>query len=123
VAFTKTSTPTALAGILITSSGLSAATNNNVTGNSSGSIYQIQVDNSANESQAVYLKIFDGATATPGTSIPNLTLQISGGKKMTFLMGDGHPYTSGVSLWCTTGAEVSATSNPSKSVSLNLLAS
>jgi len=122
MAITKITTPTALAGILVTSDNVTASANDNVTGNNSGRIYQVQVDNTGNTVTS-YLKILDASSATPGTSNPDLTLAIPAAKKVTYNMDIGHPYASGVSLWCTAGAEVGNTQSPGSVVAFALLAS
>ena len=122
MAFTKVTTSTALAGVLVTSTNATALANPNVTGSTSGRIYQVQIDNTENTVTS-YLKIFDSASATPGSSIPILTLPANAGKKVTYAINTGLAYASGVCFWCTTGAEVASTQSPNSPVPVVILAS
>jgi len=122
MAFTKTTTPTALAGILITSDSLSSTPSANVTGNSSGKIYQVKIDNSANPSIALYVKIADAASASSATTAPNWIFPVRGGQKMTYIMDIGAAYTAGVSIWCTTGPATGSQGEPQNSPTISLLA-
>ena len=123
MAFTKTTTPTALAGIIVTSASLDSTPNNNVTGNSSGKIYQIQIDNSVNPDTTAYVKVADAASATPATTIPNWVLPVRGGQKITYIMDIGTTYTAGVSVWCTSRPGTGAEGNVRNALTLSILAS
>ena len=123
MAFTKTATPTALAGVLVTSTSLNSTANNNVTGSTSGSIYQIQIDNSANPNTTVYVKIADASSAIPATTIAKWILPIRGGQKMSYIMDVGVAYASGVSIWCTTMPATGSQGAPGNDISITMLAS
>ena len=56
MAATKTTTITALGGILVTDFDADVTPANNVTGNSSGTLYLVEVDNTANATTAAYFR-------------------------------------------------------------------
>ena len=123
MAFTKTTTPTALAGIIVTSTSLNSTPNNNVTGNTSGKIYQIQIDNSVNPDTMAYVKVADAASASAATTIAKWILPIRGGQKMTYIMDVGVAYSSGVSIWCTSGPGTGSEGNVRNALTFSMLAS
>jgi hypothetical protein len=123
MAFTKTATPTALAGILVTSTSLNVTSNDNVTGNTSGLIYQIQIDNSVNPDTTIYVKVADAASAAAATTIAKWVLPVRGGQRMTYIMDVGVAYASGVSVWCTTGSATGSQGSPATAISISILAS
>lgn len=118
----KTTTPTALAGTLVVSRTLSSTPNENVTGNSSGSIYQIRIDNSANRNASAYVKIADSATASAATTTPNWVFPVRGGQVVTYIMDTGVAYTAGVSIWCTTTPGTGSQGTPGNLLSFSILA-
>tara|TARA_Y100000310_G_scaffold301856_1_gene338681 strand:+ start:845 stop:1213 length:369 start_codon:yes stop_codon:yes gene_type:complete len=122
MAFTKVTTPTALAGKLITLTLTTSTAEDHVTGVTSGRIYQVKIDNTANTTP-VYVKIGDTTDATTGTTIADLVLYTPIGETLTYLMDAGHAYTAGVSVWCTTGASTGDAGDPSESVTVTILAS
>lgn len=122
MAFTKNTTPTALAGILVTSTSLDSTPNNNVTGNSSGNIYQVRIDNSSNPNTAAYVKIADAASAAPASTAPHWVFAVQGGQSITYIMDVGVPYSVGVSVWCTTTPGTGAQGNVSNPLTLAILA-
>ena len=122
MAFTKVTTPTALAGKLITLTLTTSTAEDHVTGVTSGRIYQIKINNTLNTTP-VYVKIGDTTNATAGTTTADLVLYAPIGGVLTYLMDAGHAYTSGVSVWCATGASTGNTGNPAKSVTVTILTS
>jgi len=122
MSFTKVSAPTALGTVLVTSNGLDASAHNNVTGATSGQVYQVMIDNTANTTQGVYFKLVDAASVTIGVTDADLVFYAPKGKKVTYAINTGHPYTSGVSIWCTTHPGTSNSSSPPSSVPVSLLA-
>jgi len=104
------------------------APTDNVTGATSGSIFMVEINNEAN-SAAVYLKIRDASSATVGTTTangagtPHLMFYAPAYTKISYLNIDGHAFTAGVSMWCTTAAAVGTTTNPSNDVIVKLVSS
>ena len=123
MAFTKSTTSTALAGTLIKISSVTNSSEDNVTGAASGRVYQIRVDNSLNSGLPAYVKIKDASSATVGTDNPDFTFFVPGGSTLTYVINTGDPYAAGVCVWCTTAPETANASAPQNAVSATLLVS
>jgi len=121
----RISNPTALATTLVFDSNADAsndADGDNVTAATSGSIYMIQVDNRGN-STAVYLKIADASSATPGSTVPDMVFYAPASRSATYTLPVGHAYTAGVSIWCTTTlSNTSSQSDPEAEVEVRIMA-
>ena len=122
MAFTTRSAITELGGILVTDYDADQTEEDNVTGNTSGVIYLVDIDNTANTT-AVYVKINDHASAGgPGTT-PIWTFMGEAGKRTSYVFEGGLTYSAGVTVWCTTGAAVADATDPASPVILSLIAS
>jgi len=89
------------------------------------SVYSIDVDNAANSGTKVYLKLYNsGATVTAGTTKPDHQICVSGGGRVIAHYPAGIPFSSGVSMNCSTtsGTAGDATTDPSASVIVTLVA-
>jgi hypothetical protein len=125
VAVTKTTTITKI-GTLVIDFDADATSENNVTGNSSGTVYSIDIDNTANASTAAYVRIRDASSATPSHSangVPTWLFVAPGGAKASYAFPDGQAYSAGLSMWCTTNNAKQNTSAPASSVIVRLIAS
>ena len=120
MATTRITSPTALADELVVVSNVTSTSEDNVTGSTSGTIYFIEADNTENE-YPVYLKIADAASATAGTTQSQIRLRIPKQENSTFSLLTGHAYTSGISLWVTTGPDTSDTGSPENTLTVKLL--
>lgn len=118
----KITTPTALAGTLVKILASSGDSHNNVTGNSSGKIYQIQIDNLNNLDQNMYVKYVDSASTTPGSTVADMVFYVNKGKSCTYILDSGFTYSSGVSIWVSTVPNTSNVSSPPGAVTVTLLA-
>ena len=126
MALTKTTTITALAGNLVVDTALGATCQNNVTGNSQGTIFLIDVDNTANASTFAYVRVRDASSGDPTDAtngIPTWQFVAAPGTKTSYAFPDGQPYTAGVSIWCTTNPAHQNASAPSASVIVKIVAS
>ena len=122
----KTDTITALAGKLIVDRELSVTCVNNVTGETSGTLYLIDIDNTLNTSAYAYVRLRDASTgdsshATNG--IPTWQFMAAPGSKASYAFPDGQPYTAGISWWCTTNSAHQNQTAPSSAVTVKLVAS
>ena len=105
---TVSQTPlTALAEKLITVTGLSTTVHHNITSATTGTLYLIEVDNTVNTKDAIYLKIADANSAVPGTTQPKLQFRIPSNTKQTIAIPNGHVYAAGLCVWITTSASAS----------------
>ena len=126
MAVTKTSTITALAGNLIVDFSANASSENNVTGNSSGTIFLVEIDNTANATTHAYVKIRDATSATPADAtagIPTWQFAAPPATKFTYTFPDGQEYSAGLSMWCTTSPAHQDQSPPQNAVVVKLIAS
>ena len=114
------STIPSLGGKLTTDLDISNTSQNNVTGGA-GTLYLITVDNTANTA-IVYLKLVDAATGGSGTE-PNWQFKVPASTKLSFVMPEGSVFSTGLSIWCTTGATTSDNSGPTSSVIINVITS
>lgn len=123
MAVTKTTTTTALAGTLVVDLDADATIEDNVTGNTSGSIYLVDVDNTANTSAAVYLRIAD-ASSVANVSVDHTWLfHVLAGRRMSYVMHAGIAYSAGVTMWCTTDPASGNGTSPSSAVVVRIVAS
>jgi len=123
MAFTKTTTITALAGTLVVDLDADATIEDNVTGNTSGSIYLVDVDNTANTSADVYLRIADAASVANVSVDHTWLFHVLAGRRMSYVMSTGAPYFAGVTMWCTTNPASGNGTSPSSAVVVRIVAS
>lgn len=113
---------TELGGVLATGHTLDSDGLPNVTGNTSGSIYVIDIDNT-NNTVAVYLKITDHASNVGAGQTADMMFRGTPGKVTSYVFEAGMSYAAGVSIWCTTDAAVASDADPGSSVIVSILAS
>ena len=118
----KRSAITELGGTLISDHAANATAETNVTGATSGSIYMIDVDNTANAA-VMYFKINDHASSGGAGVTPQWMFMAEGGKKTSFIFDAALAYSAGVTTWCTAGAAVGNSVNPPNSVIVNMIVS
>ena len=88
--------------------------NANFTG-STGTLFMIQIDNTANSS-ASFVKLVDATSATVGTTAPTMILAVPASVQRSFLMPKGIVFSAGFTLFCTTSAGTAGTTSPSSAV-------
>jgi hypothetical protein len=124
VAVTKTTAITELGGILIIDFDADDTVENNVTGNSSGSIYLVEIDNTANTTDVAYLRIKDAISAPTQASLtPTWMFTAPAGAKASYAMPEGQAYTVGVTMWCTSSNAAQNQTAPTNAVIVRLIAS
>tara|TARA_R100001082_G_scaffold102328_1_gene72338 strand:- start:189 stop:572 length:384 start_codon:yes stop_codon:yes gene_type:complete len=127
MAAVKTTTITALAGKLIVDTALSTSTaQTNVTAATSGTMYSIDIDNTANASTFAYVRIRDHATATPNDNtagVPTWQFVAPPATKISYTFPDGQEYSAGVTIWCSTNPANANVTAPASSVIVRLVAS
>ena len=126
MAVTKTTTITALGSMIVTDFDADATAENNVTGNSSGTLYLVEVDNTANASTAAYFRIRDAASAVPSHStngVPTWVFYAAAASTATYAIPLGAAYSAGLSMWCTTNNAAQYTDSPSAKVIVRIVAS
>jgi len=124
MAITKTDAITELGGILIVDFDADATVEAHVTGNTSGTLYLVEVDNTANASTSAYLRIKDAQSAgSAGTLVPHWLFSAPPGAKASYVLGDGQAYSTGLTLWCTNSNTAEDTTSPASAVIVRLIAS
>ena len=126
MAVTKTTAINNLGGILVVDFNANKSVASNVTGNSSGSLYLVDVDNTANSSTSAYVKIKDAASANSssvGTLTPHFMFVAPPGTKTSYAMPEGQTYSAGLSVWCTTSNAAHNITAPANAVIVRLVAS
>jgi len=102
-----------------------AALNNsvcqNVTGGA-GTLFMVEIDNTANGGYPVFVKIFDDAAAVLATTEPDFILKADGGKKITYVMPEP-PAFAALSSACVKEKANSGTTSPDASVKVRFLTS
>ena len=125
MAVTKTSTITSLAGNLIVDFACNSVTNN-ITGNSSGTFFVVDVDNTANATTFAYVKIRDASSADPThatNGIPTWQFVAPPGTKTSYAFPDGQDYSAGLSMWCTSNPAHQNNTAPGSSVVVKIISS
>jgi hypothetical protein len=113
---------TELGGILVSAVNLDATGTANVTGNSSGTIYLIDIDNTANDDD-VYFKVKDHGSNVGAGQTPDWVLKGKARMVTSYVFNTGIAYGAGVSIWCTTSAVVADATDPTNSVRVDIVAS
>lgn len=122
MSFSLSTTPTALAGTLV-SIECNAYAENNVSNDSSGKLYQIKADNSGNVDASAFLKISDSAQTVVGTTHADILVEVPPGETVNYIIASGWTYSSGLSVWCTSAPETSSNSPLGYAVAITLLVS
>ena len=124
MASTTTSEITALGGKLITDFEANSTRSNNVTGSGSGSLYLVEVDNTANASTFAYLRIKDAANAPQAADlVPTWMFVAPPATKTCYAFPDGQEYSTGLTCWCTSSPAKQNTTDPANAVIVRIVAS
>jgi hypothetical protein len=124
MSFTKTTTISALGGTLIVDFDADTTVAAHVTGNTTGTLYLVEVDNTANASTSAYLRIKDAQSAgSAGTLVPTWMFVAAPGKKASYALPEGQAYGTGLTLWCTSSNVAQNTTAPASAVIVRLIAS
>ena len=102
-----------------TDAGATASTN--VTG-TSGTIYMVDVDNTANVADVAYLKIYDDAAPVVGTTAPDFVIKVPVNKRRQMVVPDGLDFTI-LSFAVVTSPGTAGIANPSSAVIVQLVTS
>ena len=122
MSFSKRASVTELGGILVSADNLDSTGYTNVTSESSGSIFVIDIDNTNNTSD-VYLKVKDHASNVGPGQTPEWMFKGKAGVVTSYVFNTGITYAAGVSIWCTSLATVADNTDPVNSVRVDMVAS
>lgn len=104
---------------LIVETQADSTPDNDVTGGA-GSIFQIDVDNEANADNPAYLKIYDDAAPTVGTTPPDHIFMVPVNQRRNMVIPDGIDFAN-LSFACVTSGGTAGTTSPTSSVTVKLV--
>jgi len=102
-----------------TAEDIEANATDEVVDSTSGTFYTLFVNNTANASTQVYVKLWDNNNASNvnvGTTDPDWVFPVAGGKTKQFCFPDGFAYGTGLVMACLTTAGTAGDSGPSGAV-------
>ena len=79
-------------------------------------IFSVQIDNSANTAQDVYLKLWNNASPTVGTNAAPMVLKGPAGKVKSYSIPQGIAYGTALSYACVTSAATAGVTPPTNPV-------
>lgn len=121
MAFSKTAIPSAIATNRVYIASSVASGDDNVIGGT-GNVYAIRIDNSVVGSTEVYVKLYDSAAPTYGTTAPSAKFRVPAETTREFLFPRGMDFSAaGLSINTTQLKGVADTTSPAKDVKLVLL--
>lgn len=104
---------------LIVQTSATDTPDNDVTG-AAGSVYQIDVDNEANADNPAFLKLYDSAAPTVGTTAPDFIFKVPVNQKRSLVIPDGWDFTN-LSLACVISGGTAGTTAPTSPVVVKLV--
>ena len=107
---------------VITDASADATAANDVTGAAS-TMYYFEVDNTLNVGAASFLKLYDHAAPTIGTTDPLLILRAAAGTLEYFIVPQGVTPATALSYACVTTAGTAGTGNPANAVTIRMIVS
>ena len=96
------------------------ATSENDVNSGAATLYGIKADNSAN-SAASFVKLYNNAAPTVGTTAPDIILKVKGSKIRRVLFPKGIAFGTALSYACVTTGGTGGTSNPTSDVKVDLI--
>lgn len=93
-----------------------------ITTSGTPKLFGIEIDNSQN-SVDVFVKLWDAASPTVGTTAPIFVFRVPAGEKVPFpIYADGAGWTSAVGIWlaCVTTGGTAGTTSPTNDVTASL---
>ena len=110
----------------VTSAKLFQDTNNANSGvavqASSTTIYEIEIDNTANAAEDNYVKFYNTAGAvTVGTTVPDMVIEVRQGVSRTVVIPSGLVYETGVAVATVTTGGTGGTTSPGSAVIVRIV--
>ena len=119
MAFTKSDMLVPANASVIRDTDAAGTANNNVNG-AAAVLYEAIIDNSANAAQKVYLKLYDNAAPTIGTTAPNMIVPVPGGATVSLAVPEGVSFATALSYACVTTGGTGGATDPTSNVILTL---
>lgn len=89
---------------------------------SSTTIYQIEIDNTANAAEDNYVKFWNTAGAvTVGTTVPDMVIEVRQAVKRSIVIPDGLVYQTGLAVATVTAGGTGGTTSPGASVVVKIV--
>lgn len=106
-----------VAAVLIVQTSATATADNDVA-NGAITLSVVDVDNTANAA-AAYLKLYDHAAPTVGTTPPDVVLRVAAGQRRAAVWPEGLAFTA-LSFACVTAGGTAGTTSPASAVPVRL---
>lgn len=90
--------------------------------NAPGTVFHVEIDNTGNAAQDVFLKLYDNAAPTVGTTSPDVVLKCRQGTKRIWTCTDGELFATAISFACVTAGGTAGTTSPGSAVPVKILA-
>ena len=103
MAVTVTNQSNPLAAKLVQDTGATKNAVDNTTG-TNGTLYMVEIDNTASGAGIVYFKMADAASCTPGTTAATMVFFCPAAAKRSYVFPEGIAFGTGFSHWCVKGA-------------------
>lgn len=120
MAATTTSLVSLANAVEIKDTALGAAPDNDVNVGAA-TLYLVQVDNSANPTQKVYLKLYNNVAPTVGTTAPDKIIPAPGGTVQQVYFPEGIAFGTSLSMACVTAGGTGGAGAPTSSVVVTLV--
>jgi len=120
----QTTTPLSnpIGAAIVKESAASGTANNDVRAGAS-TLYQVDVDNTANGA-ATFVKFYDSASPTVGTTAPDYIFKVPASTRKVFTLDlSGVAFATGISFCAVTAGGTAGTSSPSSACVVRLLCS
>ena len=111
-----------LAGRIITQTSAIATADTNVTGAAGSVLHLVDVDNTGNVA-ATYLKLFNAAAPTVGTTAPDMIFMVPASVRRVFPIMEGVTFSVAISLCAVTAGGTAGTTSPTNPVVVRLATS
>lgn len=105
---------------LITDADADGTSENDVLAGAA-TVYNVEVDNSLNAA-ASFLKLYDAAAPTIGTTAPDYIFRVAASVSRTFVITAGIAFATGLSYACTTAGGTAGTTSPTSNVIVRIVA-
>lgn len=111
-----------LASKVVEDTDVDSTVKTNITG-APGSIYQIDVDNTANIADDVYIKIYNDGSPVVGQSDPDLIILVKNSIRRSLVIPEGMEFDTAISYCCVVEPGTEGSTDPTEDVILRLVTS
>lgn len=85
-----------------------------------GTLYGIKINNSLN-SAASFVKLYNNAAPTVGTTAPDMVIKVKAGKTRSLLIPQGISFPTGISYACVTAGGTGGVTGPTSAVTVEFI--